>query len=125
MRLQVARLGHFRHHRASSREAHMDRKLHVVDIYKGDRVTSFSKAIDAAIWGIIHKATTGATGKDDEYAGRRQPALDAGLLWGAYHWGTGADVEDQVENFLKHAKPDDKTLVALDYEDKKMSLDQA
>jgi len=99
--------------------------LHVIDIYHGDKVTSFKDAAKAGIWGVIHKATTGATGSDPQYAKRRKPALDAGLLWGAYHWGTGADVSAQVDNFLKVAKPDDQTLVALDYEDKKMSLAQA
>jgi lysozyme len=91
--------------------------LRVVDLYRLDRVTSFKKAADFGIWGIIHKATTGATGKDDAYANRRQPAQAAGLLWGAYHWGTAVDVPKQVDNFLKTAKPDDKTLVALDFED--------
>jgi GH25 family lysozyme M1 (1,4-beta-N-acetylmuramidase) len=102
--------------------------LRVVDIYHNDNVTSFQRAADSGIWGIIHKATTGATGKDSEYANRRQAALDAGLLWGAYHWGTNADVSAQVENFLNIAQPDDTTLVALDFEEtegNQMTLDQA
>ena len=37
--------------------------LKVVDIYHGDRVSNFKKATDFGIWGIIHKATTGATGR--------------------------------------------------------------
>ena len=41
--------------------------LRVVDIYHGDRVSSFKKAADFGIWGIIDKATTGATGKDAKY----------------------------------------------------------
>ena len=89
----------------------------VVDIYHGDRVTSFAMARNAGVLGIIHKATTGGTGIDDAYADRRQSALDAGLLWGAYHWGTAAPIKKQVDNFLNTAKPDDKTLVALDFED--------
>jgi GH25 family lysozyme M1 (1,4-beta-N-acetylmuramidase) len=102
--------------------------MRVVDLYQHDRVTSFQKAASAGIWGIIHKATTGASGKDGKYKDRREPARDAGLLWGAYHWGTRADVGKQVENFLKTAQPDDQTLVALDYEDtpgNQMTLDQA
>jgi GH25 family lysozyme M1 (1,4-beta-N-acetylmuramidase) len=102
--------------------------VRVIDIYKGDRVTSFKQAANSGLLGVIHKATTGATGKDSAYAGRRQPALDAGLLWGAYHWGTNADVAKQVQNFLKVAKPDKNTLVALDYEDtpgNQMTLAQA
>jgi GH25 family lysozyme M1 (1,4-beta-N-acetylmuramidase) len=102
--------------------------LMVVDLFHGDRVTSFAKAYQAGIRGIIHKATTGATGKDDAYSGRRAAALKAGLLWGAYHWGTSADVTKQLDNFLGQAKPDDQTLVALDFEPSggyTMSLSQA
>jgi GH25 family lysozyme M1 (1,4-beta-N-acetylmuramidase) len=79
--------------------------LRVVDIYHGDRVSNFKKATDFGIWGIIHKATTGATGKDAKYPARRKPASNAGLLWGAYHWGTKADVAKQVKNFLDYAEP--------------------
>jgi len=57
-----------------------DINLRVVDIYHGDTVTSFQQAADSGIWGIIHKATTGQTGKDSAYPKRRKPALDAGEL---------------------------------------------
>src|SRR5262245_23063070 len=110
------------------RPAMAEINLRVVDLFHGDRVTSFQKAADFGIWGIIHKATTGATGKDGKYAGRRKPALAAGLLWGAYHWGTHADVRKQVDHFLTTADPDENTLVALDYEDtpgNQMTLAQA
>jgi Glycosyl hydrolases family 25 len=100
-------------------------KLRVVDLYHGDRVSSFKKAAGFGIWGIIHKATTGATGRDGKYSIRRSAAVDAGLLWGAYHWGTNANVRKQVDNFLKKAKPDDQTLMALDCEDPHVSLSQA
>jgi lysozyme len=102
--------------------------LNVVDIYHGDRASSFKKAADFGIWGVTHKATTGATGRDDKYPNRRKPSGDAGLLWGAYHWGTKADVAKQVKNFLDYAEPDRSTLVALDFErsgDNTMTLDQA
>jgi lysozyme len=91
-------------------------------------VSSFKKAADFGIWGIIHKATTGATGKDAKYPTRRNPAGNAALLWGAYHWGTKADVAKQVKNFLDYAEPDQRTLVALDFErtgENTMTLDQA
>jgi GH25 family lysozyme M1 (1,4-beta-N-acetylmuramidase) len=102
--------------------------LRVVDIYHGDKVTSFQKAAEGGIWGVIHKATTGGTGRDDKYASRRKAATDAGLLWGAYHWGTKSNVAGQVNNFLEYANPDHSTLVALDFErtgDNTMTLDQA
>lgn len=88
----------------------------VIDLYHGDQVTSFDAARVAGVVGIIHKATTGATGRDDRYRTRRKQALDAGLLWGAYHWGTAAPANKQIDNFLQWADPDEQTLVALDYE---------
>lgn len=66
--------------------------------------------------GIIYKATEGATYQDPFYQKTRTAALAAGLLWGAYHFATAAPAKDQAENFLKNANPDDKTLVALDFE---------
>ena len=89
----------------------------VIDLYHYDGVTSFHEAKVAGVLGVIHKASTGASGRDDQYAARREAAKDAGLLWGAYHWGTAAPAAAQVENFLDAAKPDDTTLVALDFED--------
>lgn len=100
----------------------------VIDIYHGNAVDSFAQARAAGVLGIIHKATTGQTGKDKAYTDRRRDAEAAGLLWGAYHWGTNAPVAAQVDNFLMKAQPGENTLVALDYEiDAKfqMSLDQA
>lgn len=100
----------------------------VADIYHGDRVSSFKKAQQSGLAGVIHKATTGATGKDPKYASRRSAALNAGLLWGAYHWGTNSNVDRQLANFLSTAEPDERTLVALDFEPdnpRTMELDQA
>jgi GH25 family lysozyme M1 (1,4-beta-N-acetylmuramidase) len=100
----------------------------VIDIYHGNAVDSFAQARAAGVLGIIHKATTGQTGKDKAYTDRRRDAEAAGLLWGAYHWGTNAPVAAQVDNFLLKAQPGENTLVALDYEiDAKfqMSFDQA
>jgi GH25 family lysozyme M1 (1,4-beta-N-acetylmuramidase) len=105
-----------------------ERVVRVVDLYHGDRVSSFAQAAAAGVWGIIHKATTGATGKDSKYKSRRPRVKNAGLLWGAYHWGTNADVQGQIDNFLRVAAPDEDTLVALDFEDtpgNQMTLDQA
>lgn len=105
-----------------------DINLRVVDIYHNDTVSGFEQAAESGIWGIIHKATTGGTGKDSEYENRRTAVIDAGLLWGAYHWGTNAVVKTQVDNFLNVAQPDDATLIALDFEEtagNQMTLDQA
>jgi lysozyme len=103
-------------------------RLMVVDMYHGDRLVSFARARQAGIFGIIHKASEGAGFVDPKYARRRMRARRAGLLWGAYHFGTSDDVGAQVNNFLSAAAPDAETLVALDYESNgaaTMSLDQA
>jgi lysozyme len=90
----------------------------VIDIshHQGDHV-DFAKVKAAGVVGVIHKATAGTNMKDKMYPLNREKALAAGLLWGAYHWGTGdATPADQVQFFLDYARPDDKTLLALDYE---------
>src|SRR6202011_630686 len=68
------------------------------------------------VWGIIHKASQGSGFVDQKYARRRKDAASNGLLWGAYHFGTGADVASQVQLFLGTAEPDASTLLALDFE---------
>jgi len=90
--------------------------LMVVDLYHGDVVTSFADAAKSGIRGIIHKATQGTRIADSAYEARRRNATDAGLLWGAYHFATDADVDAQVAHFLGVARPDSATLVALDFE---------
>lgn len=89
----------------------------IVDIYHYDTVRNFEEARTGGVLGVIHKATTGQSGRDDQYAARRRAATDAVLLWGAYHWGTGAPATAQVDNFLTAAEPDETTLVALDFEE--------
>jgi len=68
------------------------------------------------IAGIIHKSSQGLTVPDRTYTARRRAALDAGLLWGAYHFADGSDPAGQVRHFMQAAEPDDSTLMALDYE---------
>jgi len=100
----------------------------VADISHYNRVTDLAAAKAFGIRGIIHKASQGLTYRDEEYARRRVMAADAGLLWGAYHFNTGHDVAEQVENFLEAADPDDNTLLCLDFEDNpnsNMSIRQA
>lgn len=103
-------------------------KPNVIDIYHGNTVRDFSQIKAYGILGVIHKCTQGAGFADPNYALRRAQCRAAGLLWGAYSFNTGEDVQKQVDNFLKHADPDPQTLLALDFEDNprsQMSLDQA
>ncbi len=90
----------------------------VIDLSHVDPVTDFAAArAYSAIRGVIHKATEGVGWVDPMYAQRRRLAEEAGLLWGAYHFGTyefsGAD---QARAFLDVAQPGPETLLALDLE---------
>lgn len=100
----------------------------VVDIYHGDDVEGkdfvrgFTLAKESGVWGIIHKASQGETFKDKKYQQRRDAAKSLGLLFGAYHFNSGADVYNQVTNFIEAAQPDKDTLMVLDFEDTKSNM---
>ena len=68
------------------------------------------------IVGVIHKATQGLAYADPTYAERETAATGEGLLWGAYHFGTGSDGVQQAEHFLDVVQPSDDTLLVLDFE---------
>ncbi len=83
----------------------------VVDLSHYNPTPDFATAKAGGVIGIVHKATQGATYVDPKYAGRVKAAKSAGLLWGAYHFGTGADVDAQLAQFLAVVQPDASTLV--------------
>ncbi|MFD2233873.1 glycoside hydrolase family 25 protein [Phaeospirillum tilakii] len=90
----------------------------VIDISHSTVVRDFTLAREKShILGVIHKASEGGDWRDPAYAQRRAQAEKAGLLWGAYHFGThqypGAA---QAAMFLATAKPGPTTLIALDLE---------
>lgn len=97
----------------------------VIDIYRGENVHSFQDAYKWGIRGVIHKATEGTGYKDATYAGRKNAARTAGLLWGAYHFFRPGNVSAQVDWFIKSAGVDDNMLLALDHEDGRCSSDMA
>jgi lysozyme len=101
----------------------------VVDLSHHNEDVDFAKVKADGIVGVIHKATQGLTYIDKTYATRQKAASEAGLLWGAYHFGVGGDGSDQAEFFLDTIQPDGATLLVLDYEPNltgpTMSLDQA
>lgn len=107
----------------------------VFDISHANASPDFVKAKAAGMLAVFHKATQSG-GKsaytDATYAPRRKAATAAGLLWGAYHFGTGdADGASQADFFLATARPDGNTLLVLDFEENPlasettMSLEQA
>ena len=101
----------------------------VIDLSHHNETVDFGRIQADGIVGVIHKATQGTTFADKKYHERRDAALDAGLLWGAYHFGVGADGSDQADFFLGTVQPDKSTLLVLDYEANltgpTMTLDQA
>ncbi len=101
----------------------------VIDLSHHNEKVDFEKIKADGIVGVIHKTTQGLTYIDKTYATRHTAALEAGLLWGAYHFGVGGDGSDQAEFFLGKVGPVDDTLLVLDYESNltgpTMSLDQA
>jgi lysozyme len=76
----------------------------------------FVAAKNAGVVGVIAKATQGSGFKDPAYGARKTAAVNAGLLWGAYHFGTGANVDSQLSNFLGTTGIDNAMLYALDFE---------
>lgn len=87
-----------------------------VDLYQGDTVTDFRAVYASGIRLVIHKASEGHSLRDPKYAERRNAAKAAGLMWGAYHFGHGGDVNSQVAIFLSAANPDADTRLVLDWE---------
>lgn len=88
----------------------------VIDISHHNNVASFQQVKDNGIVGVFHKATQGRTVVDAKYHARRQRALDVGLLWGAYHFGTKGNVAQQVDHFLQVTNPVATDLLVLDFE---------
>jgi lysozyme len=100
----------------------------VVDISHHNGNVDLTKAKAAGIVGVIHKATQSTSMLDNMYGTNRQKAEAAGLLWGAYHFGTKGDGAAQADFFLSKANAGPQTLLVLDYEpngNSTMTLDQA
>src|SRR5215468_8106070 len=89
----------------------------VIDISHNVTVTDFTAIRRSNILAVLHKATEGGDWVDPSYGVRQSQAEQAGLLWGAYHFGTrqysGAD---QAMAFLAVARPGPNTVLALDLE---------
>jgi len=88
----------------------------VIDISHHNGTVDLQQAADNGIVGVIHKATQGGSFVDPTFTTNRAKALAAGLLFGAYHFGTGSDGVTQAQRFLDVAQPDANTLLVLDFE---------
>lgn len=101
----------------------------VVDISHHNGNVNLVNAAADGIAGALQKATQGQQGLDPTYARNRGRAASAGLLWGAYHFGTGSDGIRQAENFLNTVRDPKGVLLVLDFEPNptgpSMSLEEA
>jgi lysozyme len=101
----------------------------VIDISHFNGDVDLQQAAAAGILGVIQKATQGLGFVDPTFAANRQKAQSAGLLFGAYHFGTGGDGVQQAEHLLRTVGDVSNTLLVLDLEANPvgptMSLDDA
>lgn len=102
----------------------------IVDLSHFNQNPDFQQASAAGIIGVIHKATQGIGFVDPTYGPHRTAASAAGLLWGAYHFGTGDDPVAQAQHFVQVAAPGPQDILVLDFEENtnnsnNMTLDQA
>ncbi|MBT8234505.1 MAG: hypothetical protein HKO66_02330 [Saprospiraceae bacterium] len=91
----------------------------IVDISHLNPKIDFNNAKSAGITAVFHKATQSAgktAFRDKAYPKRHLQAKEAGLLWGAYHFGVAGSGSDQADAFLNYTKPDNDTLLVLDFE---------
>lgn len=88
----------------------------VVDLSHHNGDVDLKKAKGDGILGVIQKASQGQSSVDPTYKVNRAKAKEAGLLWGAYHFGTGSDGVRQAESFLHVVGKDPSTLMVLDFE---------
>src|SRR5262252_1688357 len=74
---------------------------HVANLSHSDMMRpDFATMKRQGIVGVIHEATYPPVVRDAKYLGRQLGALQAGLLWGAYHYGNGSDPVRQADHFL-------------------------
>jgi lysozyme len=100
----------------------------IIDLSHHNSVTDWQAIKAAGMLSVIHKATQGSSYVDPTYQSRKQAALAAGLLWGAYHFGESGNPTGQAEHFLRVVQPEPTDLLVLDWEeyiDTTMRLAQA
>jgi lysozyme len=88
----------------------------VIDISHHNGNVDLAQAAASGIVAVLHKATQGVGYTDPKYAPNLAQAQANGLLWGAYHFGTGDDGVAQADAFLNFVQPTAQTLMALDIE---------
>ena len=81
----------------------------IVDIsyHRGTKL-KFDKAEADGLIGVIQQATQDESYVDPTFKKNRDAALGERLLFGAYHFGTGANGFSQAVHFLNTVKSDNK-----------------
>ncbi len=89
----------------------------VIDVSHWQRKPNWQdvKAKNPGIKGVIAKATQGIH-VDPSWDWNAKEILEAGFLFGAYHFATGLFAEPQVDEFFRIVNPQLGTLVAIDWE---------
>lgn len=87
----------------------------VIDLSHHNTSVEFSNLKQASILAVIHKATQGVSYVDPNFHDRATEASNCNMPFGAYHFGTAGNPEQQAEHFVDVAG---KTrLLVLDFED--------
>lgn len=95
----------------------------IIDISHHNTISSFAKASKAGVLGVFQKATQGISYKDPTFLKNKQSIQKAGLLFGAYHFGTAGDATAQADFFLETAASD--ALLVLDFEPNPQGYDMS
>ncbi|MDB6061003.1 MAG: hypothetical protein JWM78_1106 [Verrucomicrobiaceae bacterium] len=86
----------------------------VIDISHHNKISSLAKVQEAGILGVFQKATQGTSFVDPTFTTNKKKIKEAGLLFGAYHFGTAGDASNQAELLVSTAGTD--SLLVLDFE---------
>jgi lysozyme len=89
----------------------------IIDVSHFDNTPDWTQVKASGIDAVIHKATQGLHYVDKTFASAKTDVPAAGMLWGAYHFGTGDGTgADQAQFFLDTVQPDARTLLSIDFE---------
>jgi lysozyme len=95
----------------------------LIDISHHNTLSDAGKVAAAGVLGVFQKTTQGATFVDPTFAANKKQIIQAGLLFGAYHFGIAGDPNAQAEFFIEQAGDD--ALLVLDFESNPQGLDMS
>lgn len=90
--------------------------LWLLDLSHHDGAIDYEAVRKAGVVGVFLKATQGVSEVDPLFGTYRKGFANVGILVGAYHFGTGDNVQSQVDHFLKTTAPHNGIALALDFE---------